>query len=161
MLFVGTSSSFPAPLIDLLLQNFQNRFLSKKQNKILPFIEPFRGQALDARYLGYFHCFNHGLFFEAHEVLEDLWLTDRKGKDGAFYKGLIQLAGAFVHLDKRRPGPAAALFRLSLANFKSYSPIHHQLDLNGLSERIEKWLETLSADGEISERHAIRLRLET
>ena len=42
-------------------------------------IESFRGQRLDAHYLGYFDCFNRQLFYEAHDVLEDLWLPDRHG----------------------------------------------------------------------------------
>jgi len=114
--------------------------MSQKRKKIAALIEPFRGQELDARYLGYFACFNHGQFFEAHEVLEDLWLADRKGPDGAFYKGLIQLAGAFVHLEKKRPGPAGALFRLALGNFENYPEIHHRLHLRNLAARIGEWL---------------------
>ena len=38
----------------------------------------------DPRYLGYFACFNDGLYYEAHDVLEDLWLHDKHGPDGAF-----------------------------------------------------------------------------
>jgi hypothetical protein len=66
-----------------------------------------------------------------------------------------------VHLEKGRPGPAAALFRLSLANLKSYSQVHHRLDLKVLGERIEKWLETLGLGEKIPGRHATRLELET
>ncbi len=117
--------------------------MSQKRKKIDALIEPFLGRQLDAHYLGYFECFNHGRFFEAHEVLEDLWLPDRKGPDGAFYKGLIQLAGAFVHLEKKRPSPAAALFRLSLDNFKNYPEIHHRLHLGKLAGQIREWLRAL------------------
>src|SRR6266481_2267120 len=68
--------------------------MSEKRKKIAALIEPFHGQELDARYLGYFACFNQGRFFEAHEVLEDLWLADRKGH---FIKGLFNwLAHLFI-----------------------------------------------------------------
>src|SRR6266478_5089507 len=119
--------------------------MSEKRKKIAALIEPFHGQELDARYLGYFECFNKGRFFEAHEVLEDLWLADRKGPDGSFYKGLIQLAGAFVHLEKKRPSPASALFKLALGNFENYPEIHHRLDLRKVAGQIGEWLEALGA----------------
>ena len=70
-------------------------------------------QDYDPRYLKYFECFNQQRFFEAHDVLEALWLPQRQGPNGSFYKGLIQLAGAFVHWQKQRPGPAVALFKLA------------------------------------------------
>ena len=90
-------------------------------------IESFQGQGFDAHYLGYFDCFNRRLFYEAHDVLEDLWLTDRLGANGNFYKGLIQLAGAFVHLQKNRLRPSAALFKLAQANLEKYPARHEQL----------------------------------
>ena len=103
-------------------------------------IESFRGQELDAHYLGYFDCFNRQLFYEAHDVLEDLWLPDRQGANGNFYKGLIQLAGAFVHLQKNRLRPAAALFKLAQANLEKYPRVHEQLDLAVVLELIADWL---------------------
>ena len=87
--------------------------------------------------------FNQRKFFEAHEVLEHIWLKDRHGPDGAFYKGLIQLAGAFVHLQKNRPQPAAALFKLALANLEKYPPIHEHLNLQSTGELIRQWLARL------------------
>jgi uncharacterized protein len=103
-------------------------------------IESFRGREFDAHYLGYFDCFNRQLFYEAHDVLEDLWLPDRHGANGNFYKGLIQLAGAFVHLQKNRLRPAAALFKLAQANLEKYPRFHEQLDLTTVLELIANWL---------------------
>ena len=48
--------------------------MSKKSAKIAALIESCRGRKLDAHYLGYFECFNRGLFYESHDVLEELWL---------------------------------------------------------------------------------------
>ncbi len=110
-------------------------------------IESFRGQELDARYLGYFDCFNRRLFYEAHEVLEDLWLPGRHGANGDFYKGLIQLAGAFVHLQKSRPRPAAALFKLAQANLEKYPSPHEQLDLTAVRALMADWLQRLEPGG--------------
>ena len=83
--------------------------MTHKSGKVAEMVAAFQGRDLDARYLGYFDCFNRELFYEAHDVLEDLWLLDRKGADGDYYKGLIQLAGAFVHLQKGRLKPCIAL----------------------------------------------------
>ena len=108
-------------------------------------IEAFRGQELDAHYLGYFACFNQQLFYEAHDVLEELWLPDRKGANGDFFKGLIQLAGAFVHLQKHRLKPAAALFRLAESNLRKYPAVHERLEIPGVLRVIEAWLVELES----------------
>ncbi len=117
--------------------------MSRKTAKIDALLHPFQGQALPAEYLAFFDCFNRQLFFEAHEVLEHRWLPARGSEDDAFYKGLIQLAGAFVHLQKERLRPAAALFRLADANLARYGPRHHQLDLDDTRQLIDGWLRKL------------------
>lgn len=119
--------------------------MSHKSARIAAQIESFREQELDAHYLGYFDCFNRQLFYEAHDVLEDLWLPDRHGPNGNFYKGLIQLAGAFVHLQKNRPHPAAALFKLALANLEKYPAKHERLNAAALCGLIRNWLGSLEA----------------
>jgi predicted metal-dependent hydrolase len=119
--------------------------VSHKSARIAAQIESFQGQELDAHYTGYFDCFNRQLFYEAHEVLEHLWLQDKYGPNGAFYKGLIQLAGAFVHLQKNRPRPAAALFKLALANLEKYPREHEHLNLAAVGQLIKTWLGNLES----------------
>ena len=82
-------------------------------------------------YRAFFHCWNEQRYYEAHDVLEQLWLkTD--SSDADFFKGLIQAAGAFVHLQKRyehplhakhsrRLPPAVRLFRLAERNLRIYA----------------------------------------
>jgi predicted metal-dependent hydrolase len=120
--------------------------MSHKSARIATMIESFRGHELDAHYLGYFDCFNRQLFYEAHDVLEDLWLPDRHGVNGNFYKGLIQLAGAFVHLQKNRLRPSAALFKLAQANLEKYPRAHEHLDLDQVQALIQNWLAQLAAE---------------
>lgn len=117
--------------------------MSSKRKRIAATAGQFREGKLDAHYLGYFDCFNRRLFYEAHEVLEHIWLQDKHGPNGAFYKGLIQLAGAFVHLQKNRPQPASSLFKLALANLEKYPPIHEQLNLKTVCDLVKKWLDEL------------------
>ena len=117
--------------------------MSKKSGVIAELIGQFQGRELDAHYLGYFECFNRRLYFEAHDVLEELWLTQRSGPNYAFYKGLIQLAGAFVHLQKNRLRPAAALFKLADANLEKYPALHERLETEKVRDLIDEWLRRL------------------
>lgn len=80
--------------------------MSRKQKRVAALVEQHHGHALDQHYVGFFDCFNRQLFYEAHEVLEHIWLPDKHGPNEAFYKSLIQLADAFVHLQKKSPAPS-------------------------------------------------------
>jgi predicted metal-dependent hydrolase len=90
-------------------------------------------------YRAFFHCWNEQRYYEAHDVLEQLWLST-KSRDADYFKGLIQAAGAFVHLQKRfehpshakhgrRLPPAVRLFRLAEGNLSRFAPRHHGLDV--------------------------------
>ena len=119
--------------------------MSKKSAKIAALIEKHRGQELSPYYLGYFELFNAQLFYEAHDVLEELWLPIRRAPEGDFYKGLIQLAGAFVHLQKNRLRPSAALFKLARMNLGKFPKSHEHLDLVQLLGVIDDWLVKLES----------------
>jgi predicted metal-dependent hydrolase len=119
--------------------------VSEKKARIAAVLARFQDRDLDAHYLGFFECFNRQLFYEAHEVLEPLWLEQRGGPEAAFYKGLIQLAGAFVHLQKNRLRPAAALFRLAAENLRPYPATHGLLDVEAVRLLIQEWLSKVEA----------------
>lgn len=126
--------------IELGASNFELPSVSKKSAKIAELIAGQQGRALDAHYLGYFECFNRQLFYEAHDVLEELWLAQGKaGPNYAFYKGLIQLAGAFVHLQKNRLRPAVALFNLAETNLRQYPARHDLFDVTSSLTLIADW----------------------
>ena len=93
-------------------------------------------------YEGYFSCFNRGEYYEAHDILEHLWLKGA-GENHRFYKGLIQFAGAFVHLKKqyqrpdhpkdgRRLRPASRLFLLAESNLSPYGEQHLGLNVRAV-----------------------------
>ena len=88
------------------------------------------GDEDDIYFRGYFLLFNRQDYYQAHDLLEHIWLQTN-GPEAAFYKGLIQLAGAFVHLQKqfrrpfhptdgRRLHPAWRLFKLAKKNLKLF-----------------------------------------
>ena len=114
-----------------------------KHERIAELAGKYSGAGVDPRYAGYFALFNGQKFYEAHDILEDLWLPDRKGANGDFYKGLIQLAGAFVHLQKNRLRPSAALFKLARTNLEKYPSRHEKLDLTVVTQLIADWLSQL------------------
>ena len=117
--------------------------MSNKSEKVAAVILAFAGREDDPHYLAFFDCFNRGLFFEAHEVLEVLWLEARLGPDADFYKGLIQLAGAFVHIQKGRCGPASSLFRLAEKNLAKFPREHQKLNLEVVRNHIQQWLDMI------------------
>lgn len=138
--------------------------VSRKSGKIAGRIAAFQGGPLDAHYLAYFDCFNQQQFYEAHDVLEELWLTERHGPLGKFYQGLIQLAGAFVHLQKDRLRPAAALLKLARANLSRHLPVREQLDLTEVLALTGHWLDWLETEqftrNPLQEHPAPRLQLQ-
>ncbi|HLW36628.1 MAG TPA: DUF309 domain-containing protein, partial [Chthoniobacterales bacterium] len=122
------------------------RFMSKGE-RISQFVRDLEGDdasfsgeiAKHAFYRAYFRCWNEQRYYEAHDVLEHLWLNTDTADDN-FFKGLIQAAGAFVHLQKnfehpthakhsRRLRPAVRLFDLAEKNLSPFGPRHHALDL--------------------------------
>ena len=104
-------------------------------------------------YRGFFRCWNEQRYYEAHDVLEHLWLqTD--SEDANYFKGLIQAAGGFVHLQKhfefpthrvhgRRLGPAVRLFRLAQANLGRYAPARHAFDVAGLLALVQQQVDAI------------------
>ncbi len=103
----------------------------------------------DHRYIAWFFYFNNGHYYEAHDVLEDLWLME-KGPHRHFYKALIQLAGVFVHLQKQqaepehpkhrsRLFPASRLLERALTYLEPYEPVCLGLDIVALRE----WMKSI------------------
>ena len=106
-------------------------------------------------YRAFFRCWNEQRYYEAHDVLEQLWLKT-KPRDADYFKGLIQAAGAFVHLQKRfeqpshakhgrRLPPAVRLFRLAERNLSNFTPRHYGLDVAALCELLQKYADQIVA----------------
>lgn len=51
---------------------------------------------VDRRYVHFVELFNEREFYEAHDVLEDLWM-ETEGGERLFYQGLIQAAVSLHH----------------------------------------------------------------
>ncbi len=101
------------------------------------------GGGLDPHYVRFLDLFNQEQFFEAHEVLEEIWLPERGGARDLFYKGLIQLAGALVHVRKQRRGPAISLLKLAAKNLEGYPSFFDRLSIDFVRRVIADWLAVL------------------
>ena len=120
--------------------------VSGKSAKVAARVAGMDSRGWDPRYAGWFECFNRGEFYEAHDVLEDLWLEGgREAPNYAFHKALIQIAGAFVHVSKNRPTPAVALLRLAEGYLTRYPSRHDGVDVIGLRERCRAWADRIAA----------------
>src|SRR5882724_11419473 len=91
-------------------------------------------------YAAFFQLWNAQKYYEAHDVLEQLWLVEKNAELARFYQALIQAAGAFVHLQKnfqkpshakhgRRLRRATRLFELALRNLEGLPNEFHVLNL--------------------------------
>jgi predicted metal-dependent hydrolase len=114
----------------------------KKEERVQALIQSLGSDSLvahDTLYLGYFSLFNEQKYYEAHDVLEHLWLKT-PGHSHRYFKGLIQLAGAFVHLrkqferpthptDGRRLYPARRLFKVAQRSLLPFAPFYLGFDV--------------------------------
>jgi predicted metal-dependent hydrolase len=136
-----------------------------KGERISQFVRELEGDDVDFEegvanhpfYRAYFCCWNEQRYYEAHDVLEQLWLNNDTA-DEIFFKGLIQAAAAFVHLQKnfehpthakhsRRLRPAVKLFELSEQNLSAFAPRHHALDVSALLDLLRATREKIVASG--------------
>src|SRR6266513_6055955 len=107
-------------------------------------------------YTAFFQLWNAQKYYEAHDVLEQLWLVEKNAELVRFYQALIQAAGAFVHLQKnfhqpshpkhsRRLPPATRLLALALRNLEGLPDEYHALDLPMLREVLLRYREEIVA----------------
>jgi hypothetical protein len=135
-----------------------------KGEKISRFVAELEGTApIDASgeiarhpcYRGFFRCWNEQRYYEAHDVLEHLWL-ETTSEDADYFKGLIQAAGGFVHLQHhyrepthrvhgRRLGPAVRLFRLAEKNLTPFAPYRHNFEVAALLALVRQNIEAIVA----------------
>jgi len=106
------------------------------------------GIAAHPYYRAFFRCWNEQRYYEAHDVLEQVWLGKTiTPEDAQYFKGLIQAAGAFVHLQKnfehpthpkhgKRLAPAVRLFRLAEKNLAPFGPRRHDFDVAKFREML-------------------------
>ncbi|HZS49213.1 MAG TPA: DUF309 domain-containing protein [Bryobacterales bacterium] len=92
--------------------------------------------------------FNHGRFFECHEVLEEIW-TPCRGPERLFLQALIHFAVGFYHHQRKNDEGAARQLRKGLKKLEAYLPQFEKIDTARLSAQIRRRLRALETGGRI------------
>lgn len=101
--------------------------------------------------------FNGGHFFDAHEILEDVWRSvPRAARDRPSqphlrrqYQGMVQLAVAFHHVSRGNRVGARSVLDRALRNLEGADSSFPDLDLERLRAELKTWREYLD-DSEAS-----------
>lgn len=92
---------------------------------------------VDPRFTKGLELFNHGEYFECHEVIEDLWLeTSPDDPNRDLYKGVIQAAAAIYQLERGISSGATGLFKTSVKYLEIYRPKALGLDVGKLIQEL-------------------------
>lgn len=88
-------------------------------------------------YYEFFIKFNEGDYYTCHDLLEDMWMTE---KDNLYLKGLLQLTVALYHYGYGNIKGARAMMGAACQYLQSYRPFHWGLDLEPVFLFMEKCL---------------------
>src|SRR5439155_867177 len=91
--------------------------------------------------------FNHGRYWDAHEVWEREWTPDRKGADSGFYKGLIQVAAGCLHYSRHNRRGAINKWSSGAGYLRPYLPVHKGVRLAPLVEAVDRFLVAMDGRG--------------
>ena len=91
--------------------------------------------------------FNRAYFFEAHEVLEDLW-RETSGPLRLFYQAIIQLAVGLYHLSNGNRRGALNLLAKGLDKLAAFQPTCQGIDVDALCREAGLWLDRVRHAGE-------------
>jgi predicted metal-dependent hydrolase len=89
---------------------------------------------------------NRQEYFEAHEVLEDVWRAGNQG-DRKFLQGLVQVAVGFVHYTRGNMTGALSLLRRARGNLSGVPPDFIGFDHQALLETLSTWEQALVNEG--------------
>lgn len=91
--------------------------------------------------------FNEGYFFEAHDVLEEVWIV-RTGSEKIFYQGLIQIAAGLYKVVMKNQGGARSLLAKGLEKLRAVSDLDTPLDTERLIRETEVLLDSVERLGQ-------------
>jgi uncharacterized protein len=95
-------------------------------------------QAPDDAFLEGLALFNSTHFFEAHEVLEDVWRAAPE-PERKFFQGLIQVAVALHHYSRGNQAGCRSLLERARRNLRPYPAGHRGVDLDSLRQQVDGW----------------------
>ena len=86
--------------------------------------------------------FNRAHFFEAHEVLEDVWRA-APAEEKKFFQGLVQLAVAFHHHSTGNQIGMRSVMERGMRNLDGYPNGFYGIQLLPLKHSLNEWREAL------------------
>ncbi len=92
--------------------------------------------------------FNSGLFFEAHESWEEIWLAAPE-PEKTFLQGIIQVSAAFHHYRRENLLGAESLLREGLRKLDRFPEAHRGLAIGKLRDFVRLWLAALPDDDKV------------
>jgi hypothetical protein len=87
--------------------------------------------------------FNAGHYFQAHEVLEDVWRAAPAGQK-QFFQGLVQVAVALHHHSRGNRTGARSVLARSMANLAGYPDSYGGIDLAALRATLNRCQQALA-----------------
>src|ERR1051326_4740716 len=96
----------------------------------------------DVAYRRGLELFNQGDFFDAHEVLEDVWRA-APSEEKKFLQGLIQVAVGLHHHSRGNRLGAGSLLARAQRNLSAYPARHGGIELANLRAQVEEWVSAL------------------
>jgi predicted metal-dependent hydrolase len=97
---------------------------------------------MDERFYRGLEEFNSERFFEAHEVLEDLW-HEYRDTDRTFIQGLIQIAAAFYHVQSHNVKGAVSQFTKGTEKLTHFLPAYKDLSVSMLLDDVRENLQRI------------------
>lgn len=82
--------------------------------------------------------FNEGSFFEAHEVLEDVWRAAPE-REKKFLQGLIQVAVALYHHSQGNLVGARSVLERAARNLSAYGDTYAGINIAALLCELSEW----------------------
>lgn len=96
-----------------------------------------------AEYYEFFIKFNEGDYYTCHDLLEDMWMTD---KGNLFLKGLLQMSVSIYHYSYGNVKGARLMMQAAHDYLQSYRPVHWGLNIETVYPFIEECLSAFPAD---------------
>lgn len=94
-------------------------------------------------YYEFFVKFNEGDYYTCHDLLEEIWLTER---DNLFVKGLLQLSVALYHYSYGNVKGTRDMMHVAYRYLKRYSPEMWGLNVDFVLHYIQECLPIIPQD---------------
>lgn len=86
--------------------------------------------------------FNKERFWEAHEILEQVWRR-KEGLEKRLVQGIILTCAAYVHLQKREPSISEGIIKRALRMLQDFKePFYKGIDISSLKSNLVEQLST-------------------